>query len=115
MKKSFSEQWYRHRPHHALGLLAIAGALGGITLLFQPGPARRVAIVGGPRPVAVQSPLRPNAPILSVPEDLRPTDRCVIEAPQVDDRFVFRAPQVDDQFVVAPLVRGLRVPARVSK
>lgn len=111
---------FRSRPrfplHPSLALLAIAGALGGITLMTQPSPRSRPAPAGGPRGVAtpvfvttkVQKPAAGGvATALPALEDVGPTDRCVVEAPQVDDPFVRIAPEVDDRFFVKPLVQGL--------
>ncbi|SIO31454.1 hypothetical protein SAMN05444166_3718 [Singulisphaera sp. GP187] len=112
----------RFRPHQAWGLLAIAGALGAIALATQPAPVGRAPIGGRPLAVASPLPMRPNAlrpvvvtPSLRDPEVLGPTDRCVIEAPQVDDRFAFTAPRVDDRFVLKPLVQGLPVSSRSAR
>lgn len=110
MKKSNPKQ--RFRPHHTLELLAIAGALGGIALVSQPVPASRPANTGRPQTAALPILLGPNARASVM---LGPTDRCVIEAPQVDDRFVRTAPQVDDRFVVNPMVQGLPVSGRTTK
>jgi hypothetical protein len=110
------------RPSRVLGLFAIVGALGGIALVSRPTPARRVATGGSPlvislRPLQVPSVPGPpvDAPRLLAPEELGPTDRCLIEPPQVDDRFAFPAPRVDDRFVVKPLVQGLPVSAAASR
>jgi hypothetical protein len=120
MMKSRQRRWIR--PSRALGLFAIAGALGGIALVSWPTPARRLAIGGSPPVVSLRPPGGSNAPRslvdapqLFAPEELGPTDRCLIEAPQVDDRFAIPAPRVDDRFVVKPLVQGLPVSASPAR
>jgi len=120
MRKSKQGRWVR--PTRALGLFAITGALGGIALVSWPTPARRLAIGGSPPAVSLRPPSVPGAPrslkaapLLLAPEELGPTDRCLVEAPEVDDRFVVPGPRVDDRFVVKSRVRGLPVAGHASR
>jgi hypothetical protein len=50
-------------------------------------------------------------PLGVLPLDERPTDRCLVPAPQIDERMAVRVPvRGNDRFIVAPRVVG--IPAR---
>lgn len=121
MKKSNPKQ--RFRPRHTIfGLLAIAGALGGIALVSQPAPASRPTHVGKLQAVASPFPIGPNAlePVVVAQAPLAPevlghplkkdtlTDddlrRSLLAAEVLGptDRCVIEAPRVDDRFSFTP-------------
>ncbi len=103
---------------HTLGLLATAGALGGLMVLLQSPQGTAWPLV--PR-TATTIPLR-AARVIPAPGGLAvipnssgasqitgPVDRCIIPAPVMDERFVIDGPKVDARFTVAPRVQGLPV------
>jgi hypothetical protein len=102
-------------PSRTLVLASIALVLGGLTVIIGPAPGAR-----GHRPLAARVWPGVPGPLATVPfsaatdADTRPTDRCLIPAPEVDERFAVPAPAMEGRFVVAPLVRGLPVRSRAA-